>query len=281
LKTFSSKGQVKTPYSWSFPSSIMNLQLDEKSQEVCPTVSLKKFQRICVSVLFTICKGYTLFLNIPEDKDLARIRSFPFFDVDRFMEVRGKQASMESYQKDLIPFIGSFVRSQFFSLFIQGRIMNEREDFFDVEVRRKSMRRLNREKFLRKYSHYGFMWKLGCRIPSWNYRVFELRDNILSYWKPTKETEILVKKYTRVLKTSRIEERENLKRRLQSLLLIDKKCGFVKLDDTTNIDIPQNRKWHLPTRHKVPTELTFEIIVNEPLPRRLRCCAEDESSRKL
>jgi hypothetical protein len=270
----------KTPLSWSLPKS-PRLELEDHKEHICPVVSLYKFQRTCVSVMQTICKGYPLFLKIPQVNDLVRLRTFRFFDKDKFLKARKEHACLEPYEKALIPFLGPFVRSQFFSVFIQERIMKQHDDYFDIEVKRKSTRRHNRERILRGYSHYGFLWKQGRKTPNWRYRIFELHKNVLSYWEPNKETSTLVTKYTKALKTSRLKKRDDFKDRLRQVLYKAEKLGFVILNSLTEIDIPQSSARSFPTTYKVPTDMSFEIVIPEPTPRRLRCCTEEKSSRQL
>jgi len=143
------------------------------------------------------------------------------------------------------------------------------------------MRRQDRERILRHYSHYGFLWKQGRKTPNWKYRVFELRGSVLSYWVPTKEISMLVTRYTKALETSRLKERDDLKIRLQYVLSKVDKLSSIKLNESTEIGIPQNSGRHFPTTNRVPTYLSFEIVVHGTSPRRLLCCPEERSSRQL
>jgi len=273
--------EQKTPLSWSLPNTFPKLELGERKELICPVLNLGKFQRTCVWVMLTICKGYPLFLQIPKVNDLVRLRTFRFFDRDQFLRARQEHAYSEPYEQELIPFLRPFVRSQFFSVFIQERIMSQHDDFFDIEVKRKSARRHKRERILREYSHYGFMWKQGRKTPNWKHRIFELHRNVLSYWEPTKETSALVKRYRNALETSRLKKRDDLKERLKYVLSKADKLGFVVLNSSTEIDIPQTPAQYFPTTSKVPTDLSFEIVNFEPSPRTLRCCTERRSSRQL
>lgn len=135
--------------------------------------------------------------------------------------------------------------------------------------------------FLQRYSHYGFMWKKGRKTPTWKKRIFALQQNVLSYWEPTKETSPLVDYYTKALKASDLKVRDDLKIQLKSALLIKNRISYLILDKSTEIDIPQNSTRHFPTTNKVPTSLSFEVVVTEPSPRRLLCCTEEKSSRQL
>ena len=76
----------KTINSWSIPKTISQREFEEKKEHICP-VNLKKFQKICVSVMLNICKGWTQFHKIPKANDLNRLREFNFFDKEKFLKV--------------------------------------------------------------------------------------------------------------------------------------------------------------------------------------------------
>ena len=52
----------KTINSWSIPKTISQREFEEKKEHICP-VNLKKFQKICVSVMLNICKGEPNFIR--------------------------------------------------------------------------------------------------------------------------------------------------------------------------------------------------------------------------